>query len=310
MRLNKFLKSLLIIFIISSCSNDDSGSTISTTSCDGTTSVFAINLDTSSCTVDPATDLGFTHSFTESVAGTTRTLTSNSIPDHNVGAFPNSGNPNTISEQSNSFTMTTNPSLASSTTNGAGWVGGILFSGVTAEVYTAEFFVGTTGITNNAWNITTLQSDSDLGLDCNNAHVQPTGSYHYHGSPNAYNGSRSIDGSAMVKVGYAADGFPMYYKYALASDGTTIESLESGYQLSTTDRGGDGITAPSGCPTGLYFQDYEYVSSVSTLDACNGRTGPTPDVPGGEYYYVITDNFPSMPLCFSGTPDTSFQLGP
>ena len=33
--------------------------------------------------------------------------------------------------------------------------------------------------------------------------------------------------------------------------------------------------------------------------------GKTPES-DNEYYYVITDNFPSTPICFSGTPSSDF----
>ena len=63
----------------------------------------------------------------------------------------------------------------------------------------------------------------NLGLDCNNAHVQPTGKYHYHGSPTLYLQNANIPANQMTLVGYAADDFPIYYKYAYtnASDNTS-----------------------------------------------------------------------------------------
>ena len=302
---------LLALCVSMACSsNDDDVQTVEEEAIDCTTvsSVFTISLTTDGCTVAIASDLNTTSQYDETINGNTRTITVNNIPEHLVGVFPNSGNPNTIAEQNKTFSMTSAPELASNTTSGQGWVGGVLFSGVTTEVYTAEFFVGTTGQTNMAWNQTTLQTVRDLGLDCNNAHVQPTGSYHYHGLPNAYGSDLNIDGSQMVKVGYAADGFPIYYKYFEDHNGDIVVA-EASYELRAGDRGGDGISAPIGCYDGEYFQDYEYDVTSGDLDACNGRTGPTPDVPTGEYYYVITEDFPSMPLCFSGTPDDSFRLG-
>ncbi len=84
-----------------------------------------------------------------------------------------------------------------------GYTFGVLFSGVAVDPYTGEFFEGSNGI-NMDWNITTLQSTRSLGLDCNNAHVQPTGRYHYHGSPSKYIEDLGIaNGTQMVKVGYA-----------------------------------------------------------------------------------------------------------
>ncbi|MEM8507978.1 MAG: YHYH protein [Bacteroidota bacterium] len=275
--------------------------------CADTASIFEINLDPGDCTLDVQNSLGITSSYSETITGTTRSIRLNGIADHLVGQFPNSGNPNTIVEVVENYTMTTAPELAANSTFGQGYTMAVYFSGVIGEPYTAEFFIGSDGTLNREWNITTLQNQVPLGLDCNNAHVQPTGRYHYHGSPSNYVSQQGIDGSAMVKIGYAADGFPIYYKYAYADDGTTIVALSSGYQLRTTERGGDGISAPDGCPNGLYFQDYEFVAGLSSLDECNGRFGKTPES-DNEYFYVVTDNFPSAPLCFSGTPDDSFSF--
>lgn len=205
--------------------------------------------------------------------------------------------------------MTTTPSLSNGSTNAQGWVNGILFSGVGIEVYTAESFTGFTGETNQQWNRNALQSVDDLGLDCNNAHVQPGGQYHYHGLPSAYGDELQINGTEMIKIGYAADGFPYYYLYYEDDNGNIVQA-EASYELISGDCGGDGISAPSGAYDGEYFQDYEFVEGSGDLDECNGRLGPTPEAPEGEYYYVVTAVFPSFPLCFSGTPDDSFRFGP
>jgi len=220
-----------------------------------------------------------------------RTIVVNNIPDHLTGEFSNMGNPNTIAEIDDAYVMTMDPVLANRSTSTGGFVSGILFSGVGLEVQTAETFVNMyTGVANTDWNIVALQSAENLGLDCNNAHVQPTGQYHYHGAPSAYIDDLGIDGTEMVKLGYAADGFPIYYKYGYTEG----------------ERPGDGETAPDGCYDGTYSQDYEFVGGTG-LDECNGRTGRTPESER-EYYYLITDNWPSAPICFSGTPDTSFRF--
>lgn len=298
----------LMVLVFAACSSSDdseiNGGT-DTQDCTGTTSVFTISLDPTMCSVDIEDALSTSSLYEETINGSTRTITINGIVSHDVGTFPNSGNPNTIGVVNQTFTTTTEPQLSTVITGGQGYTTAILFSGAVVEPYTAEFFVGSNGV-NMEWNITTLQSTTSLGLDCNNAHVQPTGRYHYHGTPSAYLDDLAVDGTEMIKVGYAADGFPIYYKYAYADDGVTIVAQQSGYQLKTEDRGGDGLSAPDGCPDGYYFQDYEYLSDNSELDECNGRFGKTPES-DNEYFYVITDNFPSMPLCFSGIPDNSFN---
>jgi hypothetical protein len=172
--------------------------------------------------------------------------------------------------------------------------------------YSGEFFQGRNGM-NREWNINALTSSVNLGTDCNNTHVQPNGKYHYHGTPTAYLESLNVDGSEMVKIGYAADGFPIYYKYGYSNSGELVE-LKSGFKLKSGNRPGDGKSAPDGTYDGTYFQDYEYDSKLSSLDECNGRFGKTPESEN-EYYYVFTDNFPSSPLCFMGTPSMDFKHG-
>ncbi|PRX56399.1 YHYH protein [Flagellimonas meridianipacifica] len=309
----RHISCIAFVFFVSCSTSDDSEVTLleddsdSLLDCTNPSSIFTINLDPTDCDIDIETELGIVSLYSESISGTTRKITINGVANHLVGEFPNSGNPSTIAETKENYTMTMEPELAASVTNGQGYTMAIYFSGVVGEPYTAEYFVGSDGTINRDWNITTLQSERSLGLDCNNAHAQPTGRYHYHGTPSNYVSLEGIDGSEMVKIGYAADGFPIYYKYAYADDGVTLVDLSSGYQLKTIERGGDGIGAPNGCPDGLYFQDYEYVDGISSLDECNGMFGKTPES-DNEYFYVVTDNFPSSPLCFSGTPDSSFSF--
>ena len=153
---------------------------------------------------------------------------------------------------------------------------------------------------------------TNLGLDCNNAHVQPQGSYHYHGPPTLYLESLNPSGDEMIMIGYAADGYPIYYKYGYsdADDSSSgVIELTSGYALKSGDRPGDGITAPAGSYTGIYSNDWEYTSSDDVeLDECNGRTGVTPEYPNGTYYYVVTDSYPFIPRCFVGSPSSDFTI--
>ena len=51
----------------------------------------------------------------------------------------------------------------------------------------------------------------------------------------------------------------------------------------------------------LVDDDYEFIESLGDLDECNGMT--VDDV----YGYYITDNYPYVVGCFSGSPDSSFN---
>ena len=274
--------------------------------CSGTTDSYSIDLDATGCRESAEADLGVNSLYNVSVSGDSRVIVSNGIPDHNVGMFPNGGNPNTISVQDKTFTITTNPTKNATTTSlttGNGqpryWFG-ILDNSVVLAPIAAEFFTNTSnGEDNTDWNESALSSNINLGTDCNNSHVFPNGRYHHHASPSAYIAARGINGTAATQVGWAADGFPIYYKYG--NKGGAVVELASSYRLKTTDRGGDGVSAPSGCPDGTYTQDYEYVAGLGDLDECNGY-----DDPMLGYIYIITDSYPSVPRCFSGTPSNDF----
>ena len=224
------------------------------------------------------------------VDGSIRIIDSNALPDHATGDFPNIGNPNTISEQDVSYEFTIEPIYTGSATGVS--VTGVAVNGVKFEPGTAETVTCATGET---FRVEAFQDIYNLGFDFNNAHVQPTGEYHYHGVSQllveAYE-----DGDDLVLVGFAADGFLMYY----SKSGT----YESGYELTTADRTGTDcvLSLPPGkavdiggtSPDGTYTSDWVYNERSGGLDSCNGITI------GDEYLYVITDEYPYVGRCLNG----------
>lgn len=320
MKGSKLILSALVCGVVSlsSCSKDDDS-----TSTDGCTSDQMLDTSRGAC----SETLSISPTYTETTSGTNRIITSNCIPNHMVGLFGNvqgSLNPNAISAQSESYTITMNPSenttltpLLSTTGSGpnAGpqYSFGVLLNGVELDPIAAEPFPHEGIMSPNVnWEWNLEATNVQIGLDCNNAHVQPQGKYHYHGSPTLYLQNANIPTNQMTLIGYAADGFPMYYKYAYtdANDNTSaVIEMTSSYELKSGDRPGDGTTAPCGEYNGVYSNDYEYISGLGTLDEANGRNGVTPEYPSGTYYYVITDAFPHIPRYFKGTPSNDFKIG-
>ena len=250
--------------------------------------------------------------------GKYRIIKSNAIPKHATGSFPNAGNPNRISPQNKTYKVALHPKKNKKVTSvyskgmlGQGtpeYVFGIAINGVKMEPTAMEFFVNPkTRQMNMEWSKEALSTNVDLGDDCNNAHVQPTGEYHYHGTP--WGIIQQAKENSMFLIGWAADGFPIYYKYGYASnDSNELVELTSSYKLREGNRLGDGISAPDGVYDGTYVRDFEYVKGHGDLDEANGRFGKTPEFPEGTYYYVITDSFPSLPRFFVGTPNKSFKV--
>lgn len=239
--------------------------------------------------------------------GGKRVVTSNGIPNHLVGQFPNCGNPHTIERQHHSFTITSTPILATSPIwLESGWVFGIAVNGIPWEPLAAEWYHGQR---DSKWRYEALSGAIDLGADGNYAHVQPGGKYHYHGLPTGLLGAMNVSKYEHSPiVGWAADGFPIYSKYGHlngknADDG--IKEYKSGYRVRDGYR--PGGYAPGGIFDGAFIADYEYVPGSGDLDQCNGANVATPDFPNGTYAYFLTTDWPVVPRCFTGSPDNSFN---
>jgi len=240
-----------------------------------------------------------------SIQGDYRVFRANGLPDHEPGDFPNRNNPNRISAQSYTFRVPLAPQTnATSRDARHGWFG-VALNGVPFEPGTGEFWNG-----QREWNYEAKSGFIDLGLDGSNAHVQPTGAYHYHGLPTRLMDKLGGDGKKMLLVGYAADGFPIYtsYGHSNATNATSaLKKMRSSWQIKNGERSG----GPGGKHDGRFTADHEYVSGSGDLDECNGRFGVTPEYPQGIYHYYITDEFPQLSRAWRGTPDASFfKRGP
>ena len=233
-----------------------------------------------------------------------RIIQSNGIPDHETGQFPNQGNPHAIAAHKYEFQMTLNPKPEKKAIPLLHALFGVAVNGVPFEAGTAEFWNG-----DRAWNYEAKSGKIDLGLDQNDAHVQPGGVYHYHGLPTGLVRKLGDDGTKMIHLGWAADGFPIYANKG-HSDPKNLTSalivMRSSYQLKKGERP-LGKHGPGGEYDGTFTADYEYVAGSGDLDECHGRFGVTPEYPQGIYHYYITDAFPYLGRYWYGKPDDSFQ---
>ncbi|MEP3836061.1 MAG: YHYH protein [Algibacter sp.] len=233
------------------------------------------------------------------VNSNTRTMVTNALPNHKTGAFPNSGNPNSISAQNKTYSFPINPKYSGK----AQWVRepGIALNGVKFEPGTAEVVVCDTG---ENYRVEAFQDLIDLGLDFNHAHVQPTGAYHYHGSPTSVI-ENSDTGQDLVHVGFAHDGFPMYYSKSGA--------YKPSYKLLDGNREGEDCTytaretidvSVGGHHDGTYGSDFEYIEGYGDLDECNGINID------GQYMYLVTNEFPYVSRCLMGEFEQEERRGP
>ena len=255
-----------------------------------------------------------------------RYIYSNNIPDHGEGTL-NGGF--TLEAQEDTWTMCAYPVKGDEVTqlygddsqngcsNQLSYRFGVGTNGIHYAPSSREYFQNPdTDEYNYEWNVEAVEA---LGVNNQGAHLNAKGEYHYHAIAEVYfTGSGKtalgIDGTEFSPiVAYAADGYPVYYKYAYtnANDASSgIAAFDSGWSLKSGNRPGDGITAPDGAYDGYYVEDYEFDENATDLDECNGRFGVTPDYPDGTYYYVLTDSWPWIPRCFSGSHvDESFLIG-
>ena len=234
--------------------------------------------------------------------GMYRYISGNGIPDHKTGNFPNRGNPNAIQSQKHRFRVLLSPHVNSRARDVGFDSFGVAVNGVPFDPAANEFWRRDR---NSGWRYEAMSGKVNLGLDRNNAHVQPNGAYHYHGLPTGLVHNWSDTQHSPI-IGYGADGFPIYVLYGNQNPDSAsglIKALASSYRLKSGNRQG----GPGGQHDGSFVQDYEYVQGLGDLDDCNGRHCITPEYPKGTYAYFLTSEYPFIPRFFQGNPDASFQ---
>lgn len=246
----------------------------------------------------PAPDANTGSMINITIDGQYRNIQANGIPNHITGSFPNKDNPNQIRPQRYNLQVPIKPQLSANITPLHGMPFGIAINGVVFDPGTAELW-------NNdpRWHYEALTGHVHLGIDGNQAHVQPSGAYHYHGLPTGLAQDSPRRHSRLI--GYAADGFPVYSQFAYSkpdNPNSPVKKMRSSYRL----KQGNRTEGPTGKYDGAFAQDFEYVAGSGDLDECNGRTGRLPNYPNGSYAYFVTEEFPFIPRCLKGMPDSSF----
>lgn len=258
-----------------------------------------------------------------------RKVYTNNFPNHDYCYSNNNSMP---TQKYHYYEMDIDPSIATNTTSVIGNNGrpqttfGVALNGVVFAPGPALPFVFLNPDTNEynwdwVFEPTNNQgSGSDyVSLDCSSAHTSTAQGYHYHGEMFQYletvnpGITSATTVTEVMQVGWAADGFPILYKFGPDNTGTIRELLPS-YDLKDGDRPGDGIFAPCGPYTGKYTRDYEYESGFGDLDECNGMASSiTLTTENGtetfDYFYVISSSFPQVPRCLVGNPSTDFENG-
>ncbi|SDR67617.1 YHYH protein [Christiangramia echinicola] len=225
------------------------------------------------------------------VAGNIREISTNALPNHETGTFPNEGNPNTIKPQNRSYSIPVTPKY----TGKAQWVRepGVALNGVKFEPETAEAVLCESG---ERYRVEAKQNLIDMGLDKNNAHVQPTGAYHYHGTPTSMI-EKFDTGQDLVHIGFAKDGFAIYYsKSGAYSPSFRLYDENREGEDCAYDRPGNhlDVSIENSKPDGTFVSDWEYVEGLGNLDECNGTEI------NGTYAYLVTDSYPYVPRCLMG----------
>ena len=239
-----------------------------------------------------------TNQITITTDDTYRYIKANGIPNHPTGEFPNRYNPNQISEQTYDLKVPLYPTAASTITANHFNPFGIALNGILFDAKTADFWNNNR---ESGWNYDAFTTRINLGLDENNAHVQPNGAYHYHGLPTGLLKELQAQNQQTL-IGYAADGFPIYNNIISSENGTS--TLKSSYQL----KQGTRPSGPLDAYDGTFIEDFEYIDGSGDLDEANGYYGITKEYPKGTYFYVISDTYPNVPRYFKGIPDNSFKM--
>ena len=237
-----------------------------------------------------------------------RIITSNLVPNHEFGPFPSGENLFSVSAQRHFFLMPSSPTAGLAPQPIDFSTFGVALNGVPFDPAGPYWH----GDRHSGWQFEAMSPAvrRHLGLDSSNAHVHSDGKYHYHGPPLKLLRLLGVGDERpkrMVFLGFAADGFPIYWRWGhLVPDdpASPLVELHSGYALRTGVRDG----GPGGRHDGTFVEDYVYEGGRGLLDPLNGRIGVTPEWPSGIFYYTLTAAFPWVPRSFRGRPHPSFIL--
>ena len=104
-------------------------------------------------------------------------------------------------------------------------------------------------------------------------------------------------GEDLVHIGFAKDGFAIYYSKsgAYTPSYRLYDENREGEECSY-NRPGHHLDVPieESEPDGTFVSDWEYVEGLGTLDSCNGTEI------NGTYAYLVTDAYPYVPRCLMG----------
>lgn len=265
---------------------------------------------------DESTGNEFNGSLTISTRGTSCAFETNQIPNHNTGA--GSRFATDIDEVNATLEIPASPTLANSKTALSMGANAILLNGVKWEAFPAACFgegnaelgreaIGCNDIS-HPWRYNIGSPLNNFGFDEYDAHVQPGGLYHYHSSPVVLYDLHCEGHDPSPVIGFAADGFPIYGRCFADSSGTVREAVSS-YQVKDGVRQaiGDYKTpytvgnVKSDSYDGQFISDYEFAEGIGDLDECNGMTI------NGQYGYYVTDAYPYVLACYSGTVSNNFR---
>ena len=144
--------------------------------------------------------------------------------------------------------------------------------------------------------ITTLVTT--LGADCNFAHVQPTGEYHYHGNPSA------LMPPSRPACRWAGWRTAPHLRALRLRDGhgEAIHQLAGSYRVREGERLARRRRHAARRVRRHLPARLGAVDGLGDLDTCNGRAESNDRRPHVRLPYYLTHTYPFMPRCLMGEP--------
>ena len=211
-----------------------------------------------------------------------RYLSSSGLPNHKIGKFPNKNSPYRIKQHNRKFTIPLKPQRATNPT----FIPQNMYFGVALNGIPLHPISDFAWKKDPIWRYEPFSKTAPTGFDSHNGDVTAQNAYVYRGIPTP------LMNKPFTHIGYAADGFPVF----VSKD----QRYKSSYVLQKGTRTGSN-RSPGGSYDGTFASDYRFKQGHGNLDRCNGIL-----INNTYYIYIVTEEFPHIPRCWSGTPHKSF----